>query len=1388
MTGSRDDALYSLLASQAPVERLALLNAVCHGDPALRHRLEARLAALDFAPTVLAGHSSASGLHSSPEPGAADGAHVSSPSGSSDGLLMEGPGSRIGRYKLLQQIGEGGCGTVFMAEQEEPVRRRVALKIIKLGMDTKAVVARFEAERQALAMMDHPNIAKVFDAGATASGRPFFVMELVRGIPITRHCEDFALNTRERLSLFVLVCQAIQHAHQKGIIHRDIKPSNILVSQPDGPGSTGVPKVIDFGIAKAQEGGLTNKTLFTAFEQFIGTPAYMSPEQAALGGSDVDTRSDIYSLGVLLYELLTGQTPFDARELAKSGLEGIRRTIQEEEPVRPSTRLSQTRGLLETAADGSTGTTPEERRRHAQREHWVRERIAQLRGDLDWVVMKCLEKDRARRYETANDLAADLRLYLDHEPVSARPPSTWYQLQKTFRRHRLMVLAGAMVMTALAVGAGFSSWQAAMATRARDEELRANDRLRLQITKTETALDQARSAAAGELRQRLRSERLLHSMLQSKAESLFQVPQAPLAMELLAKVLRADPSNQVAATRLVAALGRPFTQPLTPPLIHENWVSDAAFSADGLRLVTMSWDGTARIWDARTGQPLTGPLRHEREIRYAGFSPDGSRLVTASSDRTARLWDAHTGRPISPPLPHEGKVRFALFSPDGRRLVTVSDHSAQSWDASTGDRLGPAFQTTDALDAGRFTSEGLLLAGNLPQGARIWNVDRNEAVTRVLPCEAKVWFAVFSPEGRRVAVSTLDGRARVWDVRTGEAVGEPIRHGGLIRFLNFSPDGLRLATASEDGTARVWRVRTGQPLTAPLRHAGKVRSIEFSGDGTRLITASDDKSARVWDSWTGQALSEPFTHDQTVNLARFSPDGLWAVTVSDDNSARVWNARPGLILAEPLRHTGELRSARFSADGRRVITASEDGTAQMWETATGGRIGPPLRHDGEVLFAEFSPNGDRIATAAATATARIWDSARGEPVGEVMRHEGRVSSVLFSADGLRVVTASGDGTARVWDAHTGVPVTPPLQHGRTVMSAYFSPDSKKVITSSLDRTARLWDAETGSPLGEVLLHDQPLVDAQFSPDGLQIVTASRDKSARVWDIKSGRLMAGPFPHENLLRTVQFSPDGRWILTATDGPSANLWDLALGKPLTDPLVLPGRIRTVQFSPDGHRIVAGSNAGQARVWDAETGLPMSELLSHRGEITSACFSSDGRWALTGAYDHSAQIWDVAPASVPVPSWFLDWAGAWVGRRLDEAGNGQALPLEQIRQLRDQVAARTGDDFFVRFAHWTQGNPSTRHISPNSTLTVPEYVDHRVREDMVPSLREAVRLNPTSSLAWLRLAQLEMAQESTSDPDRAAAALFSVSQALRLDPSNGQALKLKDELQRHPEIAFP
>jgi len=484
----QEEALFEAARNLAGAPaRQAFLDQACAEDPGLRQRVEALLAAEGAAADFFKA-ATAFGIRDLAQADAA--APSSGDSDTQEPAFTKGLGTHIGRYKLLQKIGEGGCGMVYMAEQEEPVRRRIALKVIKLGMDTKRVIARFEAERQALALMDHPNIARVLDAGATDTGRPYFVMELVRGVKITEYCDQNQLDTRRRLNLFIQICHAIQHAHQKGIIHRDIKPSNILVTLHDG---VPVPKVIDFGIAKATHTPLTDKTLFTAYEQLIGTPAYMSPEQAEMSGLDIDTRSDIYSLGVLLYELLTGKTPFDAKDLLKSGLDEMRRTLRESEPHRPSTKLNTLQDVELTATALHRHVEP-------------LRLISQLRGDLDWIVMKALEKDRTRRYETTNGLAMDVQRHLNNEPVMARPPTRRYRFQKLVRRNQGVFAAIGAVSVVLLAGLATSTWLflkareaehkqmqlRQMAEQARDNEmkLRRQAEAREKITQAEILVNE----------------------------------------------------------------------------------------------------------------------------------------------------------------------------------------------------------------------------------------------------------------------------------------------------------------------------------------------------------------------------------------------------------------------------------------------------------------------------------------------------------------------------------------------------------------------------------------------------------------------------------------------------------------------------------------------------------------------------------------------------------------------------------------------------------------------------------------------------------------------------------------------------------------------------------
>jgi len=674
-----DETIFAAaLQWETPAQRAAYLDEACAGQPERRRRVEDLLRASDAASTFL---ERPVGQPRKPVETAA-----MAPTLRQDfpeEPLTERPGAKIGRYNLLQQIGEGGCGTVFMAEQEEPVRRRVALKVIKLGMDTKSVVARFEAERQALAMMDHPNIAKVLDAGATDSGRPFFVMELVRGIPITRYCDENKLDTQARLDLFIQVCHAIQHAHQKGIIHRDIKPSNILVTLHDG---TPVPKVIDFGIAKATEGRLTNQTLFTAFEQFIGTPAYMSPEQAEMSGLDIDTRSDIYALGVLLYELLTGKTPFDAKELVQSGIDAMRKTIREKEPQRPSTRLSTMLGDALAATANAHGSD-------------AVKLLKLIRGDLDWIVMKCLEKDRTRRYETANGLAADLKRHLTNEPVVARPPSTAYRFQKAFRRNKLVFAAGTAVALALIIGLVASSWQMLVARRAlvreqaaREREQVAQQRERTQSVRADTVTTFINSLVSDQLplliqQGNVRGARELIRKADALASSsLSNAPAAEITVRSSLWVALALWLNDMPAALQQAEL----VDRLLPK------VSDDQLSRtrDELRI----FGPITRLWAAGDQSQAQEQAMKELESLYAEFmgrTPPAQAVAAA-----CRSWQAHW-------LSFAGKTNQAVAAIVEARELLLRAPAPVAWEIQVAVRYAEILGWENPAQAERFARETL---------------------------------------------------------------------------------------------------------------------------------------------------------------------------------------------------------------------------------------------------------------------------------------------------------------------------------------------------------------------------------------------------------------------------------------------------------------------------------------------------------------------------------------------------------------------------------------------------------------------------------------------------------------------------------------------------------
>ncbi len=1134
VTTNQEKAIFSeALEIGSPEARAAYLKEACGESEELRQRVEELLEAYNsvgrFIPSRVETVDTVSTATPSP-------------------VLCEAPGTMIGRYKLLQLLGEGGFGAVYMAEQREPVKRRVALKIIKLGMDTKQVVARFEAERQALALMDHPNIAKVLDAGATATGRPYFVMELVRGVKITDFCDQNNLPTRERLQLFVQVCHAVQHAHQKGIIHRDLKPSNILVTLHDG---VPVPKVIDFGIAKATtDQQLTDKTLFTAVEQFIGTPAYMSPEQAEMSGLDIDTRTDIYALGVLLYELLTGKTPFDTKELMAAGVEAMRRAIREREPARPSTRLS-------TLARGELAVIAKQHNAEPAR------LTSLIRGDLDWIVMKALEKDRSRRYDTADALAMDVQRHLNHEPILARRASTVDRALKWARRRPAAAALAAVIAAAglaCAVLAVYASKQAVLAMR--------------KSTEAERARQAAETAAKAEQQQRQKVQRNVVRQYVANGTRLMNQGDLFAALLWYVEALRLDAGDAAREAphriRITSILGHcpkllnVFTHGATNMLYH------AEFSPDGNRLVTASDDSTARVWDVTTGRNVA-TVHHDDEVNDASFSPDGLKIVTPSRDHTARVSDSRTGALLHS-LGHADTVWRACFNSQGRLIATAcQDGTAQLWNAETGERVGAPLPHESRVDWVTFSPDGRWLGTATASGVgRVWEVATG--IERLKTRHNSFFCAVtFSPDSQRIL--TCDGsNVRVWDVKDfKELAFSPLKHGGWINETSFSPDGTMIVSCGDDFTAQVWDANTGQPrFSPPVRHSGRILGARISPDGRSFVTAGEDKLAQLWSTRTGEPIGPSLKHILHVKFVRFNPDGRRLLFNSCDQAVRIWDLATSEV-AGPSRPVIPNEHQLTSPNGQYRLVQGEPNVLFLTDGRSGRQLAA-LPHTNRITYASFSADGRSIITACEEDNAVsskhddifLWEVPTGRRLNKVdMAQSFALLYVGFSpgARNQRLLTCGFDFCARVWDARTGQPISPPMRHGQRVSWGAFSPDGQSVVTASWDKTARVWEAYTGNPLTAPLQHRAVVSGAFWSNDGTRLNTVTKDGYLQVWDLASSEPLTVP------RRIQDQDPDGGAPagMSSLASPDELPWDL---RPVTDLVRLSQMLAVAKISADGN----------------------------------------------------------------------------------------------------------------------------------------------------------------------------------------------------------------------------
>ena len=1090
---NEEEIFHEALARGGPRDREAYLEQACAGRPALRASVEALLRA----------NVGASGYMDRPALGVV--ATMDEPK------VRECAGTVIGPYKLLEQIGEGGMGVVFMAEQVRPVQRRVALKIIKAGMDTREVIARFEAERQALAMMDHPNIARVLDAGATDTGRPYFVMELVRGVPMTEFCNQKNLSIRERLELFVTVCQAVQHAHQKGIIHRDIKPTNVLVTLHDGRPMI---KVIDFGVAKATGQKLTDKTLFTGFTQMIGTPLYMSPEQAEMTSQDIDTRSDIFSAGVLLYELLTGTTPFDSQRLKSASFDELRRIIREEEPPRPSTRLT----TIAAEAASTVGT---------QRKSDPRQLSRLFRGELDWIVMKCLEKARTRRYETASALAGDVERYLHDEPVQACPPSARYRFGKFARRNKGALGTAAVVITVLLLATVVS---AAFILGAFDREStqRATAEQQRDLATHNLYLAHMRQLpndwASGGI---VRFHDTLERWLPQPGKSDFR----GWEWYYFESLLHRD---------LMTLRG------------HEGAVLSVKWSPDGRMLASGGKDGTIRLWNSATG-------KQEREFQLKGgtvfcvaWSSDGCRLAAASADRFAHILDASSGTQIRTIRMPEAENGYQLaYSPDGERLAVLSNENCVViYDAATGDslRVIPKDQELSFFSIAWSPDSRRIAVGG---GSYFKIIDAAtgapQSTIRVPECE--VFGLAWSPDGSLVASGTYGNYVSMSDPTTGEH-RHAIKTNAAVDTVAFHPDGKLLAGGSRNQRIELWSVNTLNHVGCLRGHLDSITEVGWSPDGTRLASASLDGTIKIWD---------PLQLPDAVTISQNQATGGLAWSPNDDRLACGWfdgtiklvdpNTRNVVATSSgpPIDGQCLLGHRAWSPDGRFLVSHTSDCTI-VWDLSNGFK--EFLRIPVESANFAFHPDSERLAVAVkGERQVQLWDVPRKTKLASFDATLGAVENVAWSPNGAHLATVGFDGLTKIWNASDQKLLRTLRVHSpnKWLGPLEWSPDGKWIAASGFDREIFIWNTETWEQLSILRGHCSAVVDIAWSPDGERIASASSDETVRLWDGANGdEIMVLPLGGTGFGRAdVAWSHDGTRLATAAVDGHCCIWDARIG---------------------------------------------------------------------------------------------------------------------------------------------------------------------------------------------------------------------------------------------------
>jgi WD40 repeat protein len=1013
-------------------------------------------------------------------------------------------------------------------------------------MDTKQVIARFEAERQALAMMDHPNIARVLDAGTTETGRPYFVMELVRGVAITEFCDKNNLSTRERLDLFISVCQAVQHAHQKGIIHRDIKPSNVMVTLHDGQP---VVKVIDFGIAKAVNQQLTEKTVFTRYSQMIGTPEYMSPEQAEMSGLDIDTRTDVFSLGVLLYELLTGTTPFDSEYLLSKGYGEMQRIIREEEPIRPSTRIS-TLGETLTDVAKHRRTSPE--------------LLCKLvRSDLDWIVMKTLEKDRSRRYESVSEFAADIKRHLDNEPVLAGRPSTLYRMHKFIKRNRVFVTSVAVVVVVVLLATIVSIVLAFTATKAKEDAEQARNAEQKQKVAFQEEAKRATEAEQREGQLRLvAEEQELAAHRRAYASDMLLCQQALAdnnlrrARQLLDRQRPKDGEEDLRGWEWRYLWGCCRGDALLKLDLQGAYFTRAVLTNDDRSVVTFSERGKVSLWDLHTGEDITlqDPRGWMGGSGHLCLSVDGQWIVwhylNDAEEQTVRIWDTRSHQILAElPIGKVG-IRCLALSPDKRTLAVLSPN----------------------------------------EGVSLWDIATREKRRHIPLSVAKYMWGnalCYSPNGEVLAFSDNNGKVRLVDAETGEeknvfSVG--FEEGVAVKSLAFSPNGRFLAA------------------------------------GTGFITPS----LSIWDTELDMRVTTLIKHTGFVARLAFSPDGQYLASASGDQTIKLWNTKDWSEETTLLGHTDEVWSVEFSRDGKRLVSCGKDGNICLWDTSIpnnsrGSRVLP-----GEIEHVDVSPDGKTIVGVSSHGQVQLLDAKTFQmKVVPKSLGDNNVAAFWVSADNMLIgslnpprVKALDLSTNTLSTFELGLRETEPLYEDAPVFDYFPSCQILSVVycDPNLERlTIMRWDASTHKELSSCTIDDDvsTIQEVVVSEDA-HWAAVSRRSGVEIRDLSTGKKVSDFGTTKGLNQGFALSAGGQLVATAhTGAPIVHIWDI---RSQEEVISLNGHnmvIADMEFSPDGQRL-ATSTIGMepVKLWDAESWEEICNLDGRPGfSLLWVQFLSDG-----------------------------------------------------------------------------------------------------------------------------------------------------------------------------------